>query len=395
LDEAGERADVAARHCRYFASLAQGAGDAYWQTDSDRWTAQVRRDLENLRAAIGWGLAGGGDAASAAMIVAGLRWLWYATARREGRALLEQAEAVAADMPARVRGLLALAAALLDNSAQAAAPAAEAARALSGGIDELGRAEALAFQGTALGRAGHLAESVALFEDALAAAHATREPRLIGWVLSMAAYWIGAAGDRARARTLFDEAAALLRACNDPWQLARLQLHRAEFLFAEDDLVGALESVCESEAIFRERGADSGLSISVLNAAAYLLALARLDQGWASAREGLELSLRLDNSMSGAWAIGHLAQLAAETGDWARATRLLGHADAAYRETGSAREPTEQRGYDRALELIRATLPEDRIRALMAEGAAMEQAAAAAEAMAVPQPPPHQVQRSA
>ena len=42
LDEAGEREDVAARHCRYFAKLAQHAGDAYWQTDSDIWTAQVR-----------------------------------------------------------------------------------------------------------------------------------------------------------------------------------------------------------------------------------------------------------------------------------------------------------------------------------------------------------------
>ena len=72
---------------------------------------------------------------------------------------------------------------------------------------------------------------------------------------------------------------------------------------------------------------------------------------------------------------------------------MLGNADAAYRETGSAREPTEQRGYDRALELIRATLPEDRIVALLAEGAAMGADAAAAEAMAIPQP--HQDQRSA
>jgi predicted ATPase len=394
LDEAGERADVAARHGRYFAGLAQRAGETYWQGDSDRWTAQVRRDLENHRAAFEWGLGDGGDAAAAVTIVGSLRWLWYATARREGRMLLDRTMAApTGEISARVRGLLALAEAVLDNSAKASAPAAEAAHALSGGVDVLGRAEALSFQGTALGRAGHAAESVALFEDALTAARATHTPRLIGWVLSMAAYWIGAAGDRAGARVLFDEAAALLRDCNDPWQLARLQLHRAEFLFSDGDLAGALEGVNEAEAIFRARGADSGLCISVLNGAAYLLALERLDQGWVSAREGLELSLRLDNSMTGAWAIGHLAQLAAETGDVERAVLLLGNADAAYRETGSAREPTEQRGYDRALELIRATLPEDRIVALLAEGAAMGADAAAAEAMAIPQP--HQDQRSA
>jgi len=387
LEEAGRREDVAARHCRYFAERALDASDAYWQTDSDRWTAQVRRDLENHRAAIGWGLAAGGDATAAATIVAGLRWLWYTVARREGHVLVERATAMLAGAaPARVRGLLALAAAVLDNSAQAAAPAAEAARALSGGVDELGRAEALAFRGTALGRGGHVTESVALFEEALTAARATRAPRLVGWVLSMAAYWIGAAGDRANARAHFDEAAALLRACNDPWQLARLQLHRAEFLFAEGDLVDALEGVSEAQAIFRERHADSGLCVSVLNATAYLLALARLDQAWAFAREGLELSLRLDNPMTGAWALGHLAEIAAENGDVSRAARLLGYADEVYRKTGSAREPTERRGYDRTLELIRAALSDDRIGALLVEGAALDLGAATADAMGIPQP---------
>ena len=385
LDEAGEREDAAARHCRYFAAVALAAGDAYWRTDSDLWTAQVRGELENYRAAIGWGLAG--DAVASATIVASLRWLWYTAARREGRAQLERsAMALAGEAPAHVRGLLALAAAVLDNSAQAAVPAAEAASALAGGVDALGRAEALAFQGTALGRAGRLTESVELFNQALTAVRATHTPRLIGWVLNMVAYWFGVAGDSAGARALFNEAEAVLRPCNDPWQLARFQLHRAEFLFAEGDLAGALAGVREAEHIFRARNADSGLCVSVLNAAAYLIALDHLDQAWTSAREGLELSLRLDSSMSAAWAMEHLALIAAETGDPARAARLLGYTDAAYRETGSARAPTEQSGYNRAFELIRAALPEGRIRELMADGVALEHVDAATEAMAIPQP---------
>jgi len=386
LAEAAEHETVAARHCRYFAAVALEAGDAYWRTDSDRWTAWVREDLENDRAAIGWGLGAGGDAAAAATVVASLRWLWYATARREGHALLERAAARAGAAPARVLGLLALAAAVLDNSARAAEPAADAARLLSGGVDELGRAEALAFGGTALGRGGRIDESVARFDEALTAARATRTPRLLGWVLTMAAYWIGAAGNRDGARALFDEAAALLRACDDSWQLARLQLHRAEFLFAQDDLAGALDGVREAEVIFRARNADSGLCVSVLNATAYMLALGRLDDGWAFAREGLELSRRLDNEMSGAWAIGHLSHVAAETGDVVQAARLLGYVDEAYRKTGSAREPTEQRGYERALTVIREALPEERFEALLAEGATLDQAAAAAEALVIPQP---------
>jgi predicted ATPase/class 3 adenylate cyclase len=63
LDEAREREGVGARHCRYFAQVAQRAGDAYWQIDWDHWTSQVRLDLENCRAAIEWGLKSDCEAA--------------------------------------------------------------------------------------------------------------------------------------------------------------------------------------------------------------------------------------------------------------------------------------------------------------------------------------------
>jgi len=192
--------------------------------------------------------------------------------------------------------------------------------------------------------------------------------------------------DRGGARIVFDDAEAVLRACNDPWQLARLQLHRAEFLFGEGDLLGALAGIREAQSFFRERRSESALCGAVLNEAAYLLALERLDEAWECAREGLELACRVENSIATAWALGHLAELAAETGDVERAARLLGRTDAAYRETGSAREPTEQRGYDRALELIAAALPQTRRDALMAEGAAMGPDAAVAEAFAIANP---------
>ena len=96
-------------------------------------------------------------------IAGGLRWFWYARARREGRSLFERCAAFrTAEIPARVRGLLALVGAVLDNSARAAVPAAEAEQALSGGVDEFGQDEALNYQATALGRAGRVDESVAL-----------------------------------------------------------------------------------------------------------------------------------------------------------------------------------------------------------------------------------------
>ncbi len=387
LGEAREREDTPARHCRYFAQLAQRAGDTYWQTDSSVWTAQVRIDLENYRAAIAWGLQGDGDAEAAATIVAGLGSLWAKIARREGRSLIERvATVLAGDAPVRVRGRLTLAQARLNEfSAKAALAAAEAARLLSA-VDQVGQVEALFFEGVALVRTGRHAESVEIFEEALAAARATRIPRLTARVLSMASI-VFAGDDRARARPFVDEAAALLGACNDRQRLALLQLNRAELLFAEGDVAGALAGARAAQPIFRECGAGMNLSSALQNAAAYLLALARFDEAWAAARESLELALRADVADYFANAIGHLAYLAAETGDPIRAARLLGYSDAVYRKIGDVRELTEQRGYDRALELIRAALPEHQICALMVEGAAMEQDAAVAEAMAIPQPP--------
>jgi diguanylate cyclase (GGDEF)-like protein len=390
LLESGGREEVAARHCRFFAGLARRTNDdSYWLTDLDVWTAQVRREMENYRAAIAWGLAGAGDAEAAATIVASLRWLWYYTARSEGRLLLERAKAqLAEDASVRVLGHLALAEARLDSGSVQAVSAADAERLLRG-LDECGRAEALTRRGSALGRAGRLAESAAVFEEALIAARAAGRPRLMGWVLSLAAYWIAADGDRVKARAYFDESASLLRACNDRWRLAHLLATRAERLFADGDVASALAGAREAEAIYRERSpsAEANLAAVLRNAAAYLLALGRLDEAWIAAREGLELALRAGDALWVAIAIGHLANLAAENGDMPRAARLLGYVDAIYRKIGNTREPTEQRGADRTLALLRSALSEDRIAELKGESATLEQDAAVAEATEIARPP--------
>jgi diguanylate cyclase (GGDEF)-like protein len=387
LVEEGERESVAARHCRYFSELAQSDNDAYWQTDSDLWIARVRRELENYRAAIEWGL-GGGDVVAAAAIVASLRWLWFATARREGRVLIERATALLPEnAPRRVQGLLMLAEVRLNyTSARTALPAERAAEMLSGGIDDFGRAEALAMQGFAHGFAGRLKESEQHFEEALGLAEAANVPRLTGWVLSMLAYWVSVAGNRERARQLFDLAAVLLHSCEAQRQLAVLQANRAEFLFSEGDFESALSGARAAASVFRLRSELGNLSVALRCAAACLLASGDFEQAWGFARESLELARQADDKLRIAISIGHLAHLAAETGDYRKATRLLGFTDAVYRKNGNVRMPTEQRGYDRALELLHANQTEERIEMLISDGAAMEHDAAVAEAMAILQP---------
>ncbi len=386
LLEAGERDGVAAEHCRYYAQAALRASDAYWETDSDVWTARLRLDIENYRAAIDWGLGFGRDPVAAATIVASLRALWLSVSRREGSAALERAAAaLPLDAPARVRGLLLLARAFLDRSALAELPAAQAAELLEG-VDEFARVQALSIRGFALVTAARHREAAEVHHVALAAARATSAQRLIAWVLPLAAIGIGYAGDRALARALFDEAAELLATFNDPRRLAQLHLNRAEFLFDEHDLAGAVAGARVAETIYRERGDRNNLSAALLNAAGYRLASGEFEEAWCAARESLELAMQADDAYRADVAIGHLAHVAAETGDAVRAARLLGYADAAFRRLAGARHATEQRGYERACEIVRATIAEDRAAALGAQGAAMERRAAAAEALAIARP---------
>ena len=388
LVETDAGAEVATRHCAYFAQVARRAHAMFWKTNFEPWMAQTRRELENHRAAIEWGLTDERDSVTAATIVASLHRLWSRMARREGLSLLARSEAtLPADVPADVRILLAVARANLEPGAANAVPAASKAVALlrvRSDADDL--ADALFLLGNHLAFAGRITEALPLFDEALVAGRAAHLPRLVAMLLSRTASWGATSSDPSRARQGFGEALALLRDSNDRIREMHVLADLAEFCSGIDDLEGALASGREAEAVLRERSDGTILGLVLSNITAYLLMLGRLDEAWLTGRESIELSLRQSNAYELAALIGHHSHLAAETGDSERAVRMLGWVDAAYRKLGNAREHTEQRGYDRMQTLIRAALPQERITALLAEGEAMEEAAVFAEASKISRP---------
>lgn len=82
-----------------------------------------------------------------------------------------------------------------------------------------------------------------------------------------------------------------------------------------------------------------------------------------------------------AWALQHLALLAALDGDGRRAAQLLGYVDAGFTQMGYKREPTEQWGYDKLLATLHETLREDEIAPLLTEGATWSEDRAVEEAL--------------
>ncbi len=387
LQDVGERGLAADRHVRYFVKLGSELDEAFWLSDFDAWAARVTLDLENFRSAIAWGMQSDRDVAASAAIVAALRNLWYRNARREGRELLEAASIALDEATTPVRARLTLAAALLTlDGSKAEHSLRDALQVFDEAQDLSAQAEALARLTWAVGQAGRLDDAVALFERALSAARATGKPRQIVSVLSQA-YWLGLAGDAGRARSCFDEAASLLRECKDRGRLAILQSNRAQVLFDDDDLDGALAAAREAVLLYRERVHESGLCNTLNNTAAYQLAAGAHAQAWEAAREALEIASRLGDVAQSLWAIGHLAHLAAVSGALERAVELVAYVDATLSSVAMTREPAEQRGCDAAMNLARTALLESDIVRLRAKGASMSADAALAEAMRVAKPP--------
>jgi tetratricopeptide (TPR) repeat protein len=95
LDQAGDAAPTAARHCEHFFAMAKAANQGLMGADHAEWIWRVEDELDNLRAAIALALAGGVDRVIAVKIAVALQGFWilrgYTT---EGRAVVRAALAL-------------------------------------------------------------------------------------------------------------------------------------------------------------------------------------------------------------------------------------------------------------------------------------------------------------
>ena len=95
LDQAGDAAPTAARHCEHFFAMAKAANQGLAGADHAEWIWRVEDELDNLRAAIALALAGGVDRVIAVKIAVALQGFWilrgYTT---EGRAVVRAALAL-------------------------------------------------------------------------------------------------------------------------------------------------------------------------------------------------------------------------------------------------------------------------------------------------------------
>ena len=389
LDEFGERAEAARRHCTYYRDLCERACDVFWTVSEDRHAAVLLSEIENYRAAIGWGLTEGNDVASGAIIVANLSTLWLGRFSHEGRALVDRAlAAIDPKEHDRIRARLQIVLAyFLIDGALGFEPISEAVATLRKGPDRIRLADALRLLGNSTGRSGRPKGAIPPQEEALAIARSLGLPRLSAAILDWMGFGLAYGGQPAKSRLAFEEALKLEREAGDPGRMPLVNY--AEMLFGVGDVRGAIAAGREGLAIKREIGSSVAIMAAAGNLSEYLIANGDLAEAWMMAREALEIALQTDRRMVAAVTMQRLAQIAARQGDAEPAARLIGYIDSVYAQQRHPREPTEQRGYERTMTILKAAYAPARLAALLAEGAALDGTAASAIAFAVRRPAPN------
>jgi predicted ATPase/DNA-binding SARP family transcriptional activator len=328
LRESGEESSLAARHAAYFARFGARVDREYEELPDAQWYARATAELDNVRAALEWSLADGGDAPLGAALASAYGTVWqYGTSRADRRWLdlaYERVDRSADD--ALTARLLWQIAAISRADGQHAEWVAVAVRDRG---DVRTRADAACWLADVHRRAGRPADAAA----ALAEAEKLQDP--LSRPKAHANYWLAtgklaaARGDFASAGAAFDRAIARGNVAGASGIVAATRVALAEMMYAANDPAGALRVAADARAAIRDLfGRGLALADVTANIAAYELAAGLLDAARCDAREALEIARDLDLPDNAVAAIEIVAAVAALRGDFDRAAFLDGFAQA-------------------------------------------------------------------
>ena len=346
LDSPGRRDELQRSHAEHFLELAEHA-----RTDDPVGKREaleiLDRERDNLHAAMRWALAVGSDLA--VPLAAALRHYWLIRGyRRQGLDWLEQALTLPTSAPSPSRAIALCGAALLARL-----------------LGEFARAEQLADEGVALGRA-------------------VGPPSAVAVSLNVLTTLAARAGDFDLARSHCDESVAVARAAGD----VRLEA-LALFILAEGSLHGRRYADVREiggRALGLARTAEDKEVIAIVLARLGIAAAHdhRLDDAREQLTEAMELARALGFPETAAWCCEGLALVAAELGDVVRAARLLGAGESLRRAGGGVLQPAEAVAREAALATIHRALPVEEAQAALEAGRGLSIDDAATEAMGTP-----------
>ncbi|MEO8133346.1 MAG: tetratricopeptide repeat protein [Betaproteobacteria bacterium] len=303
LLDSGEVGRWRDRHLAYFLGMAEEAERKLTGADQKAWFDRLETEHDNLRSALTWSSAAGGDAMDGLRLAGALFQFWYVRGYfGEGRGVLS--------------GVLAAA-----TGDQGLAPRAKALHA----------AGALAWQ------QGDYVAAQALLDESLAIRRALGDRKGIATSLNNLGALAYDQTDYPTARARYEESLAIRRTLDDRWGIAVSLNNLGNVASEQDDSAAAVASYEASLAMFRELGDRRGVAYALNNLG--LLASDRSD--YAAARALHEESLAIRRELGDQWGIAsslnNLGDVVAAQGDFPAARALDQQSLAVQRALGDRR----------------------------------------------------------
>jgi predicted ATPase len=368
LEAGGKAEETRRRHAAYYLSQAEEAAPELTGPEQVAWLERLERDLDNLRAALGW-------AREHSQITSGLR-LAGALARfwRE-RGYGSEGLGWLAGFIARMD--------MLDGTE---------ATGETGGTDGVAvdevpavvRARAVFAGGWLAAGQGDYSQAVPWLERAVALYHAAGES--IGAIHALSAL-AGVTFDQGAVRDAlarYHECAALARAAQDQGELARALGNAGEMYYHLDDLPRATECYEEALAVARRSGRVEVEAAQLGNLGNVARRQGDLRRSATLHWQALELKQVLGYRRQIAITLEDLAALAVAEGRLERAAYLLGAATELRATIGSPQGVPEQIATEQVVAEARPALGEEAWAAALAAGQALPLAQVIADALGEP-----------
>jgi predicted ATPase len=376
LESAGEYNALRRRHAEYCLGVFERSFDE-WSSLPDRdWRARYEPERDNLRAALDWALAPGGDSVLGVALMGASTRLWFQLSLfSESRERFDAlAQYVTAETPPAIaaRFWAGMGTVWYDGEAARTTVALERAiELLRTAVDDpplLG--EALSRLGSLLVTPLHTREvGRAMIEEARPLLERAGRPRLLARYFVGISHLLFMEHDAAASLEAQERALELFRAAGAERDALMVMSNIADMIWARGDLSEAIRVMREIIERVRQSpvATRSSLANPLANLAGVLTEVGDVAEALATAREAVPV-LREDGSH---WLyFDHFALRLALEGRFDDAARLEGFADAAHRAREECpRQPNEERLRVRLVDLLQKQLAPDRLERLLAEGA--------------------------
>jgi len=385
LVAAGELDVTAQAHLEYYVDLADRARREIKGPSQEAWLERLRREHDNLRAALGRA-AERGDAESGLRLAAALSAFWdFAGHRREGLAWLEHLLATAGEVAPDVRAeALHVAASLawrVGSSELAVTRQRQSLQLFRELRNPLGVANAMRGLGIALDSQGSYAESLLMFEEAVALLRKHDDPELLASALLHLGVGLARHGDARRAAALYEEALAQYRQMGNALGTAHCLINLGNRAKADGSLALAQARYEEAAGIARRLDSPFHLAAALIG----LGDMARIRNDTvavgAHCRESLRLFAVPDERQGVAVCLRMLGWVAWMEGRSEAAARLYGAGEALWPDAPAA-DKDEEEVHIRACTALRAQLGNDRFAAAYQAGGHLSPDEAVAEGLA-------------